>query len=158
MNSISVPSPVGTLRVSEENGAIVSVSWSDRPGAGVETPVLAEARRQLAAYFADGRQGFDLPLAPRGTAFQQGVWRLMCAIPAGRTMSYGEMARALGAVARAVGQACGENPIPIIIPCHRVLAAGGGDGGYSGRGGVATKRWLLVHEGAPVQPVQQRLL
>jgi methylated-DNA-[protein]-cysteine S-methyltransferase len=108
--------------------------------------------RQLARYFADGRGGFDLALAPRGTEFQRRVWALMRAIPAGETRTYGSIARELGSAPRAVGQACRANPLPIVVPCHRVVAAhglGGFAGDTSGRR-LAVKRWLLRHEGVRV--------
>jgi methylated-DNA-[protein]-cysteine S-methyltransferase len=149
MPQLSFLTPLGDLTLSEEDGAIVSLDWGRGPPAfRAETALLARARAQLDAYF-DGRAvAFDLPLRPAGTPFRQRVWALMAAIPYGRTMSYGEMAARLGSSARAVGGACGANPIPIIIPCHRVLAGGGRLGGYSGDGGVATKAALLRLEGA----------
>jgi methylated-DNA-[protein]-cysteine S-methyltransferase len=149
MPQLSFLTPLGDLTLSEEDGAIVSLDWGRSPPAfRAETALLARARAQLDAYF-DGRAvAFDLPLRPAGTPFRQRVWALMAAIPYGRTMSYGEMAARLGSSARAVGGACGANPIPIIIPCHRVLAGGGRLGGYSGDGGVATKAALLRLEGA----------
>ena len=91
---------------------------------------------------------FDLPLAPEGTAFQKRVYAAMQRIPFGGMRSYGELAAELGSAARAVGGACGSNPLPIVIPCHRVVAAGGGLGGFSGGAGASTKTWLLHHEGA----------
>ena len=147
MGSVSIDTAVGKLLVVELDNAIVSVRWSRSPG-GAASPLLAEARRQLIAYFAGRLKKFDLPLAPAGTGFQHRVWGRMLDIPYGETVSYGEMAKHLKSAGRAVGQACGANPIPIIIPCHRVLAAHGRDGGYSGQGGVATKRHLLQLEGA----------
>ncbi|MDT8343382.1 MAG: methylated-DNA--[protein]-cysteine S-methyltransferase [Thermohalobaculum sp.] len=129
----------------EAGGAIMRVFWSDREGAD-ETPLLAAARAQLAAYF-DGRlKRFDLPLAPAADAFQAAVRAAMLAIPYGETRSYGEIARALGTYGQPVGAACGANPLPVIVPCHRVLSATG-LGGYSGRGGVETKIALLKLEG-----------
>ena len=119
-------------------------------GAGAEqgsSAVLERAAAQLREYFLGERRRFDLPLAPQGTAFQQRVWQALYAIPFGETRSYGELARELGSAARAVGGACGANPIPIIIPCHRVLAAKGRLGGFSGGDGLSSKRQLLAHEG-----------
>jgi methylated-DNA-[protein]-cysteine S-methyltransferase len=147
MAALGLASPVGRLTLIEEADALTAIDWGGAD-AGEPTPLLLEAKRQLDAYFAGERRRFDLPLAPRGAAFERRVWQLMSAIPYGETRSYGDLASALGAPARAVGQACGSNPLPILIPCHRVLAAGGGLGGYSGRGGVETKRRLLVLEGA----------
>jgi methylated-DNA-[protein]-cysteine S-methyltransferase len=110
-------------------------------------PLLGEAARQLDAYFAGRLTRFDLALAPTGSPFEQLVWTAMRAIPYGETRCYGELAAAVGSAPRAVGRACGRNPIPIVIPCHRVLARTG-LGGYSGAGGLTTKRRLLMLEGA----------
>ena len=144
--TIRVESPVGPLFVSEADGAITRVSWQAGE-IGEETPLLARARAQLAEYFDGKRQAFDLPLRVSGSAFQQQVCAAMSAIPFGETRTYGEIARGLGVPAQAVGQACGANPVPVVIPCHRVLGATS-LGGYSGEGGVETKVWLLRHEGA----------
>ncbi len=127
--------------MSEEAGCIVALDW----GWGrdqTETPLLCRARDQLDAYFDGAPAGFDLPLAPAGTPYQLRVWAALRAIPHGETRSYGEIARMAGGSARSVGMASGANPIPILIPCHRVVAAGG-LGGYSGGDGPATKRALL---------------
>jgi methylated-DNA-[protein]-cysteine S-methyltransferase len=102
---------------------------------------------QLSAYFAGELQDFDLPLAPHGSDLQRRVCAVMAAIPFGDTRTYGQIATQLGVPAQAIGQACGGNPIPVLIPCHRVLGATG-LGGFSGEGGVETKVWLLRHEGA----------
>lgn len=152
VHRLTVASPVGNLTVFEQSGAITLLAWSvgTRLRSQRPTPLLAEARDQLAAYFAGHLTRFDLPLAPDGTPFQQKVWRGLCDIPCGATESYGALARRLDSGARAVGTACGANPIPILMPCHRVL---GGDGklhGYSGRGGLATKARLLALEGVDV--------
>lgn len=109
-----------------------------------------EAVRQLRAYLADPRFVFSLPLAPAGTAFQRRVWNGIAAIPCGATRSYGELAAAIGSGPRAVGNACGANPYPLVVPCHRVVAANHGLGGFARqRGGflLDVKRWLLAHEG-----------
>jgi methylated-DNA-[protein]-cysteine S-methyltransferase len=142
----SMHSPIGDLTITSEDGALVALDWGwarDQASGAL----LDEAKAQLEAYFDGARQTFDLPLAPAGTAFQQRVWQLMAAIPCGGTRSYGAMARDLESAARAVGMACGANPIPVIIPCHRVLAVNG-MGGYSGEGGLKTKIALLRLEGA----------
>ncbi len=147
MTQLSLHSPLGDLTVSEDEGAIVSVDW----GWGAmqtETPLLLAAKRQLERYFDGDLKRFDLPLRPYGTKFKKQVWDAMLRIPYGDTATYGKIAAAVGSPARAVGGACGANPIPIIIPCHRVLAAGGGLGGYSGDGGTETKVFLLRLEGA----------
>ncbi|HOI53332.1 methylated-DNA--[protein]-cysteine S-methyltransferase [Azonexus caeni] len=115
------------------------------------TPLAAEAVRQLEAYLADPNFVFGLPLRPAGTAFQRRVWAQIAAIPGGRTQTYGELARALHNAPRAVGQACGANPYPLVVPCHRVVASHGGLGGFAReRGGflLSIKRWLLQHENA----------
>lgn len=150
MAYITVDSPVGRLTVIERDGAITRLTWQDPPPAEVAevTPPLLAAAKQLAEFFAGQRDAFDLPLEPAGSAFQKAVWRAMLAIPLGQTLTYGEIAGQVGGVARAVGGACGANPIPVIIPCHRVVAAAGRLGGFSGAGGVATKRQLLTFEGA----------
>jgi methylated-DNA-[protein]-cysteine S-methyltransferase len=143
--SIVIETPVGRLGITERDGAIVRVSWS-APAEGEPTLLLAEAARQIEAYFAGELQEFDLPLDPGGNALERGVWDAMCAIPYGGTRTYGEIAEELGTYGQPVGQACGANPIPVIIPCHRVLSATG-LGGYSGAGGIEAKIALLKLEG-----------
>ena len=113
--------------------------------------LAAEAERQLRAYLADPDFRLDLPLRPAGTPFQRRVWAQIVAIPSRSTRSYGDLARDLHNAPRAVGQACGANPYPLIVPCHRVIASSGGLGGFARqRGGflLDVKRWLLAHEGA----------
>jgi methylated-DNA-[protein]-cysteine S-methyltransferase len=144
--AVSFDSPVGRLMIAEAAEAIVAIRWiadaEDAP-----TPLLREACRQLAAYFAGRLGAFDLPLDPAGTPFERRVWAAMQAIPYGETRRYGELAIEVDSAPRAIGRACGHNPIPIVIPCHRVLARGG-IGGYSGGAGLATKRALLAVEAA----------
>ena len=109
-----------------------------------------EAARQLKAYLADADFAIELPLRPSGTAFQRRVWAQISAIPNHQTRTYGELAKTLHNAPRAVGQACGANPFPLVVPCHRVVATGGGLGGFARqRGGflLDVKRWLLAHEG-----------
>ena len=143
--SLTVPSPVGRLTLVERDDRITDLRWH---GAGQdETPVLRAAAKQLAEYFAGTRQTFDLPLAPQVSQEHQRFLDALLAIPYGETRTYGDLAKTLGMPAQAVGQACGANPIAILIPCHRVLATGG-LGGYSGDGGVETKVALLKLEGA----------
>lgn len=144
---LSYPSPVGDLTVSEDDGAIVALDFG-RGMTQTRTALLDEAVTQLAAYFDGSLTTFALPLNPHGTAFQKKVWALMQAIPYGGTRAYADLARDLKSAARAVGGACGANPIPVIIPCHRVLAAGGKMGGFSGGEGIPTKVALLRLEGA----------
>ena len=146
MPSLTISSPVGHLTIEEEGGAIVAIRW-DKGGRSNGSPLLAEAARQLDAYFAGRLTDFDMPLAPAGSRFEQRVWAAMQAIPYGQTRCYGDLAHMIGSAPRAVGGACGKNPIPIVIPCHRVLAKIG-LGGYSGEGGLATKERLLGLEGA----------
>lgn len=146
MPVLNVPSAIGPLTLEERGGAIVRLGWGDMPDdppGGETTPLLAEAARQIAAYFDGALTAFDLPLAPQGSDFQKRVWRAMNEIPYGETRTYGELARRAETVARAVGGACGANPIPVILPCHRVVAANGGAGGFSGKGGLKTKAALL---------------
>lgn len=135
----------GPLFIEADASHIVAVHWQATPD-GNSTPLLDEAIKQLAAYDAGRLTEFDLPLAPKGSGFQQRVFAAMQAIPFGETLTYGEIAVALGCPAQPVGQACGANPIPVIIPCHRVLSKSG-LGGFSGFGGVETKIKLLQHEG-----------
>ena len=145
--SLTIETPTGPLRITEAANAIVGVEW-DRTGrfGGDATPLLREAAGQLADYFARRRQAFDLPLRPQGSAFQQAVWRYMQAIPYGETRTYGQAAEALHSMPRAVGTACGRNPVPVLIPCHRIVGAGGRMTGFSGGDGVETKRALLAIE------------
>lgn len=143
--SIALDSPVGRLTISADREAITAVGWKDT-GEGDETPLLAEARRQFDAYFAGRLKAFDLPLRPSGSAFDHRVWAAMRQIPYGQTRRYGELAMEIGSGPRAVGGACGRNPIPVVIPCHRVLARSG-LGGYGGGAGLATKQMLLALEG-----------
>ena len=153
---IRYPSPLGTLTVAEEKGALTALviegqKYADRHLAGEgqeeETPVLRAAARWLDAYFAGENPAVStLPLAPAGTAFQQRVWQELRRIPYGETESYGALAARLGNSARAVGAAVGRNPLSILIPCHRVLAADGSLTGYAG--GLANKEKLLRLEGS----------
>ena len=151
--TLRLDSPAGPLILRECHNAITRLHWmgpssnSHAPKAGEGSPLLAEAARQLEAYFAGERREFDLPLAPAGSAFHKDVWRLMFAIPFGQTATYGDLARQLKSAAQPVGSACGANPIAILIPCHRVVGASG-LGGFSGGVGVESKRVLLHHEGA----------
>jgi len=142
--SAGVETPVGPFRLTGCDGVIVGAEW--RAGPAPTTPLLRRALEQVTDWFAGRRQAFDLPLAP-AEGFAARMRAAMLAIPYGETRTYGEIARDLGVSAQAVGQGCGANPLPLIVPCHRVLAADG-TGGYSGGGGVETKIALLRHEGA----------
>jgi methylated-DNA-[protein]-cysteine S-methyltransferase len=143
--------PFGALGVRTEDDAIMEIRFLP-PGTPAFRPKTALAERacaQLAAYLADPKVGFDLPLKAAGTAFQRSVWKAIAAIPPGSTLTYGEIARRLKSAPRAVGQACGRNPYPVAVPCHRVVASDGSLGGFANaRGGylLDTKRWLLEHE------------
>jgi len=151
-----MPSPVGDLRIVERDGSIVAIEFSPfRPPAdgrplgarSDDEPVLAEAVRQLTAYFDRELTDFTLPLAPVGTDFQRRVWSQLERIGYGETASYGEIAARLGmtnAASRAVGLANGRNPIPIVVPCHRVIGANGTLTGYAG--GIERKQQLLELE------------
>jgi len=161
MTSLSrreMDSPIGTLTVVADGDAIVAIWFeaevADSPaaldrtveaGAG-EHAILDRAIEQLEEYFRGERTEFELPLAPQGTPFQQKAWLALREIPFGETITYGEQARRLGDPnkSRAVGAANGKNPIPIVVPCHRVVGANGHLTGYAG--GLGTKAWLLDHE------------
>jgi len=152
--------PIGELTLTASDTALTGVYFPTsrhvggelRRGAEADSgpggEVLSRARQQLAEYFARARMTFDLPLAAQGTEFEHRVWDALRTIPFGATTSYGEIARRLGEArnARAVGTANGKNPIPIIVPCHRVIGAKGDLTGFGG--GIERKRWLLEHEGA----------
>lgn len=139
-----VATPLGLVTLREAEGRVMALDWRSDPGEG--SPLLEEAGRQLEAYFDRRLTRFDLPLS-WGRGVHEKVRRAMAAIAFGETRTYGAIAREIGAPAQAVGQACGANPLPVFIPCHRVLGASG-LGGFSARGGVETKVWLLRHEGA----------
>ncbi len=170
-----LPSPFGDLLLRANDNAITRLTWLmedeqsqeqnarqqnarhaarridadnlNQSHASAAQQLLIAAKQELEAYFDGKLRDFTLPLAPAGTAFQQRVWHEMAKIPFGQTMTYGQLADKSGSVARAVGGACGANPIPIIIPCHRVLGGGGKLGGFSGGLGPDSKRALLQHEG-----------
>ncbi|KQI69368.1 cysteine methyltransferase [Loktanella sp. 3ANDIMAR09] len=137
--------PLGPIGACAADAGITHLVW----GAGTlaSGPLADQLRAELAAYFAGHLQCFSVPLSPGGTVFQQAFRAALLAIPSGQTRTYGELARDLGVSAQAVGQACGANPVPILIPCHRVLGAGG-LGGFSGPRGIEDKVALLRHEGA----------
>ncbi|HZP98639.1 MAG TPA: methylated-DNA--[protein]-cysteine S-methyltransferase [Reyranella sp.] len=146
-------SPIGRLALEAEGDALIGVRWAsanERSRDEGSSAVLREATRQLDRYFKGRLKRFDLRLEPHGTAFQQNVWKAMRAIPFGRVATYGGIAMKLGSGPRAVGMACGANPLVIVTPCHRVLASGGAIGGYSGGEGLPTKRKLLALEGVVV--------
>jgi len=146
-------SPNGSILLARNEAGLVRINFQEglqaydpQPGWRREDGPLLEAIDQLRAYFDGSRQTFDLPLAPEGTSFQQRVWAALKAIPCGETVSYGEIAKRIGrpTASRAVGAANGQNPLPIVVPCHRVIGANGKLTGYAG--GVRIKRALLDHE------------
>ena len=143
---LSLHSPVGALTIAQEDEALVALDWG-WGCAQQETTLLRRAREQLHAYFDRRLETFDLPLAPTGTAFRLKVWSMLRQIPFGGTRTYGSIADEVGGCARAIGQANSYNPLPILIPCHRVVARHG-IGGFTGHLGIATKRFLLDHEGS----------
>jgi len=153
MDTITVKSPVGDLTLFAHEDAIVALDW----GLGMDAPatstsaVLTRAAKALTAYFKTGVLDVTgIKLQPAGTAFQQRAWREIQKINCGKTKTYGQLATALKSGPRAVGGACGANPIPLLIPCHRVLGAGGKLGHYSGGDGADTKQFLLRLEGVAI--------
>lgn len=145
----SLVTPFGPLTVFADQDGLVAVRWHDHP-CGLSSPLLLHAIEELEAYFAGSLTRFTVPLNPTGTAFQRRVWRRLGAVAYANTIRYGDLARELATAPRAVAQACARNPLPIVIPCHRVVAADGGLGGYSGAGGTNTKRALLALEQSAV--------
>ncbi len=161
-----VSTPIGELVLTASDAALTGVffptsrrgpapthqaGWEEAGTEGPAAEVLARAREQLEEYFARTRTTFDLPLEALGSAFEHRVWNALRQIPYGTTTSYGALAKRLGDkhATRAVGLANGKNPIPIIVPCHRVVGSKGELTGYGG--GLDTKRWLLEHEGALIE-------
>jgi methylated-DNA-[protein]-cysteine S-methyltransferase len=144
----SVETPIGPLQLDAENGCLSRVEFAASAETRSSEPLLLEAEAQLHAYFARALRRFELPLAPRGTAFQLSVWDALLEIPYGATTSYSELAAAIGrpSACRAVGAANGRNPLAVIVPCHRVIGAAGGLTGYGG--GLERKRMLLALEAA----------
>jgi len=140
----TVQTPLGPVTVKEQGGAIVALQWGG--GVSDDTPLLRLAVDQISRYF-DDKVPFDLPIAIHGTAAQRTACAAMAAIPFGQTRQYGELAKVLKISAQAMGQLCGANPLPLIVPCHRVLGAQG-LGGFSAPGGIEAKVWFLRHEGA----------
>ncbi|MGH8636202.1 MAG: methylated-DNA--[protein]-cysteine S-methyltransferase [Burkholderiales bacterium] len=147
-----VAAPFGYVGIRTGSNQVTEVRYLGTKAKRLD-PLDATAREacaQIAAYLANPRHHFDVPYALEGTAFQVSVWRAIAAIASGRTRAYGELATELGTAARAVGGACGSNPVPLIVPCHRVVAAGGRIGGFMhsrATGPLSIKQWLLRHEG-----------
>jgi methylated-DNA-[protein]-cysteine S-methyltransferase len=159
-DTLVVPSPIGPLTLTAEGGALTAIDFgapagfvdgASPEGAFPADPVLTEAARQLAAYFAGELRDFDLPLRPSGTPFQLTVWEALRRIPYGETVSYGELAVSIGrpAAARAVGSANHHNPLAIVVPCHRVIGADGTLTGYAG--GLSIKSALLALESGQIR-------
>ena len=153
-------SPIGKLKLVANANALVAILSErerpnrlrlDVPNVDQQHPILVEAERQLSDYFAGKRTQFELPLEPRGTEFQKKVWRHLRRIPFGKTRSYGDIARTVGSprASRAVGAACGKNPLSIVVPCHRVVGANGALTGFGG--GLETKAELLALEARALQ-------
>lgn len=142
--------PHAVLGISAENDAVIGIDFLPVTAPVIEpqTSIAALAVEQLSRYLRDPAFVFDLPLQPKGTPHQNKVWRAMLAIPAGRVRTYGAIARELGSSPRAVGQACGANPIPVVIPCHRIVGQAGLGGFMHSRASaeVNIKAWLLGHE------------
>lgn len=148
--TLVLASPVGFIALRSREGHLLSLGFTpDRPLETEPRGFLAEVAAQIRAYFADSGFRFTIPLAARGTPFQNRVWQALRDIPAGRVLTYGELARRLETGPRAIGLGCRTNPWPLIVPCHRVISAQG-PGGYMGKaneGFLAIKRRLLAHEG-----------
>ena len=142
----SLETPLGFLILSADETALVGIRIAKTALDQGQTPLLREAAAQLKAWFAGRLGDFDLPLAPATTPRGMALRQAICAIPYGDSASYGEVARQAGSGPRAIGQACRRNPLPIVVPCHRVIAAGQAIGHYSGGDGIITKKWLLDHE------------
>ncbi len=147
-----VAAPFGHVGIRTRDGWLVGVDYLDAAVAPLapKDALAREACAQIEAYLADAKYRFDLPYALEGSEFQCAVWRAIAAIGSGTTRTYGELALELASAARAVGGACGSNPVPLVVPCHRVVAAGGGIGGFMhsrATGPLSIKRWLLTHEG-----------
>ncbi len=145
-----VAAPGFALGVQCDDDEIIGIDFLEaRPEQAPATPLAAEAVRQIKGYIAAPGFVFGLPLRPVGTTFQRRVWEQISAIPSGQTNTYGQLAKNIKNAPRAVGQACGANPYPLVVPCHRVISTGGGLGGFNRQGGgflLEVKRWLLNHE------------
>ncbi|MDX1585237.1 MAG: methylated-DNA--[protein]-cysteine S-methyltransferase [Balneolaceae bacterium] len=152
MHEFIIDSPIGKLTLTATDHAITGLAFVDEDNEASDSDtkpdLMMEAIRQLNAYFEGKREEFDLPLSPEGTDFQLRVWKKLQEIPYGSTTTYSQLSQKMGnpKAIRAIGRANGQNPIPIIIPCHRVIGANNDLVGYAG--GIETKRWLLQHEGA----------
>ncbi|SDB42033.1 methylated-DNA-[protein]-cysteine S-methyltransferase [Pseudidiomarina indica] len=153
MHQDSLATPLGPLTITSNQGTHINQISYAAPTTSASCALTQRAKHQLQEYFAGQRTQFDLPLAPQGTPFQQQVWQQLLQVPYGQTVSYQAIATAIGRpkACRAVGGANGNNPLPIIIPCHRIIGANGTLTGYTG--GIDKKVWLLTHEGADFVPL-----
>jgi methylated-DNA-[protein]-cysteine S-methyltransferase len=142
----SVETPIGRLWLATADGGLRSIAFHEPAGATSDDALMREAEEQLSAYFAGELTRFELPLSPRGTEFQRRVWDAVAAVPYGTTTTYSRLAASIGhpRATRAVGAANGRNPLPIVVPCHRVIGASGALTGYGG--GLDVKRALLALE------------
>lgn len=138
----TVDTPLGPLTLVENDGAIVKIDWG-RTRTEVHSTLLNTAASEITRYFTGDLKSFSIPVNPTGTKFQNRVWQQMHEIPYGHVLTYGAIAQSLSSSPRAIGGACGRNPIPIIIPCHRIIGAKGKLTGYTGLGGTKTKLFLL---------------
>lgn len=145
-----IATPFGAFGISTDGGSLTALEFlpPGTPATPPRTPLATRAAEQIEAWLRDPAYRFDLPLALRGTPFQRRVWAAISAIPRGEVLTYGAMARSLDSAPRAVGQACGANPYPLVVPCHRVVSAAGIGGFANARDGhlIATKKWLLARE------------
>ena len=152
MYDVTVEFPKFKVGVATRDGVVTSLKYlpSSSPSIEAKNPLAEKAARQLEAYKRDPNSRFDLPVVIEGTKLQKAVWEAMCAIPRGKTRTYGDLARELGADPRDIGQCCGDNRLPLVIPCHRIVAADGiGGFGHATSGYLLeAKRWLLMHEAA----------
>jgi len=152
MYDVTVDFPKFKVGVATRDGVVTSLKYLPLSAASIPpgNELAKRAERQLQGYRSDPNARFDLPVVVEGTELQKAVWKAMCAIPSGKTRTYGDLARELGADARDVGQCCGDNRLPLVIPCHRIVAADGIGGFAQATSGylVEAKRWLLMHEAA----------
>ncbi len=154
-DDVLIKTPFGAVALAAHNGQLAIELLVAEPGCAIElvrqspNPMLANACRQVIAYLQNPSFSFDIPLSQHGTTFQQRVWQAIAAIPAGQVRTYGQLAREIGSGPRAVANACGANNLPLVVPCHRVVAQNGLGGFMQGKqNGLLIKQWLLRHEGA----------
>lgn len=150
MPSISINTFIGRIVITETGGKISSLSWAKTSVTSMGSDLLKCAKKQLEQYLKGERKIFDLPFNPKGNLNMRQIWSAISQIEWGKTMTYGEVGKNTKHSPRLIGRACSINPIPIFIPCHRILAAGHRIGGYSGDGGIETKRKLLQLEGIKI--------